>query len=250
MFENLFSLMWFSHSTKNIFFLDEHPRNMTCFRSVNLWKMAILQIIPFYKQFYISFYELFYKKLHTCYVNWIVHKLEVGIHITIFFWRGCNSEMAPLCSCHALMAGIWTSKLTKIVNELWLTETFWGIGSFKIFKTEMNSDGLTPWAKSQFQLSTLLLLPLLLFFITHQLLKLTLSFGLILLFQLITIISSFFFYETVFIHLHFTSCIFQFQILTWAKLGETGLKSVVPPALSRYIFSNMLDFPYVSVFQD
>ena len=165
MFENLFSLMWFSHSTKNIFFLDEHPRNMTCFRSVNLWKMAILQIIPFYKQFYISFYELFYKKLHTCYVNWIVHKLEVGIHIlSYFFWRGCNSEMAPLCSCHALMAGIWTSKLTKIVNEIWLTETFWGMGSFKTFKSEMNSDGLTPWAKSQFQLSTLLLLPLLLFF--------------------------------------------------------------------------------------
>ena len=49
--------------------------------------------------------------------------------------------------------------------------------------SEMNSDGLTPWAKSQFQLSTLLLLPLLLFFITHHLLKLSLSYGLILLFH-------------------------------------------------------------------
>ena len=130
MFENLFSLMWFSHSTKNIFFLDEQPRNMTCFRSVNIW--------PFYKLFYFTnnstYHELFYKYSYTFYVNWIVHRLEVGIHITIFFWRGCNSEMAPLCSCHALMAGIWTSKLTKIVNEIWLTETFWGIESFKIFK--------------------------------------------------------------------------------------------------------------------
>jgi len=151
MFENLFSLMWFSHSTKNIFFLDEHPRNMTCFRSVNLWKMAILQIIPFYKQFYILFHELFIlQQIITFYVNWIVYKLEVGIHITIFFWRGCNSEMAPLCSCHALMAGIWTSKLTKIVNEIWLTETFWGIESFKIFKDVGNEQW---WLNTMSQVS-------------------------------------------------------------------------------------------------
>ena len=108
--------------------------------------MAILQIIPFYKQFYISFYELIYKKLHTFYVNWIVHKLEVEIHITVFLRRGCNSEMAPLCSCHALMAGIWTSKLTKIVNEIWLTE----IESFNIFKDVGNEQW---WLNTMSQVS-------------------------------------------------------------------------------------------------
>ena len=90
------------------------------------------------------------QKLYTFYVNWIVYKLEVGIHITIFFWRGCNSEMAPLCSCHALMAGIWTSKLTKIVNEIWLTETFWGIESFKIFKDVGNEEW---WLNTMSQVS-------------------------------------------------------------------------------------------------
>ena len=61
--------------------------------------------------------------------------------------------MAPLCSYHALMAGIWTSKLTKIVNEIWLPETFWGIESFKIFK-DVGNEQLWLNTMSQVSIST------------------------------------------------------------------------------------------------
>ena len=146
------------------------------------------------------------------------------------------------------MAGIGTSKLTKIVNEIWLTETFWGIESFKIFKDVGNEQW---WLNtmSQVSISTVyspLPSTLSLFYNPAAFETFTFfnaTFVLFLsLFHLISPFPSFFsVFNHFFLHFSFFSrpCTFLFQVLTWAKLGEAGLKSVVPPALSRYIFSNV-----------
>ena len=117
--------------------------------------------------------------------------------------------MAPLCSCHALMAGIWTSKLTKIVNEIWLTETFWGIESFKILKDVGNEQW---WLNtmSQVSISTVyspLPSTLSLFYNPAAFETFSFSnatFGFILLFHLMMFFLHFF-YNTVFIHFCFKS---------------------------------------------